>query len=76
MVKPVLAALAGAVMVLSGYVCADAFGDGMSFGKGQQGTGTNAIKNFKPEEVIPDYTARPPETGYYGGVTSPGPVRG
>ncbi|MEG5888114.1 type-F conjugative transfer system mating-pair stabilization protein TraN [Enterobacter ludwigii] len=72
MAKPLSAVIAGATLVLSGYVGADAFGDGMSFGKGQQGTGTEAIKNFKPEEVIPDYTARPPETGYYGGVTSPG----
>lgn len=72
MAKSILAAFAGAALIFSGSVCADAFGDGMSFGKGQQSTGTNAIKNFKPEEVIPDYTTRPSETGYYGGVTSSG----
>lgn len=72
MIKPLLTILAGMVLVFAGYACADAFSDGMSYGKGQQSTGTNAIKNFKPEETIPGYTANPSETGYYGGVTSPG----
>ena len=72
MAKPVLAVLAGAVLLLAGYAGADVFSDGMSFGKGQQSTGTNAISNFNPEETLPNYTANPPETGYYGGVTSPG----
>jgi conjugal transfer mating pair stabilization protein TraN len=72
MAKSLFAAIAGAMLVFSGYAAADAFSEGMSYGKGQQSTGTNAIKNFKPEETIPGYTASPPETGYYGGVTSPG----
>lgn len=72
MAKPLLGAVAAVALVISGYVGADAFSDGMSYGKGQQSTGTNAIKDFKPEEVIPGYTANPPETGYYGGVTSSG----
>ncbi|MDZ7324879.1 type-F conjugative transfer system mating-pair stabilization protein TraN [Kosakonia sacchari] len=72
MANPLLAAITGAALVISGYAAADAFSDGMSYGKGQQSTGTNAIKNFSPEEVIPGYTATPPETGYYGGVTSSG----
>lgn len=72
MAKPILGAVAAVALVISGYVGADAFSDGMSYGKGQQSTGTNAIKDFKPEEVIPGYTANPPETGYYGGVTSSG----
>ncbi|EPZ8357900.1 type-F conjugative transfer system mating-pair stabilization protein TraN [Enterobacter hormaechei] len=72
MAKSVLTALAGVALLLAGYAGADAFSDGMSFGKGQQSTGTNAISNFNPEETLPDYTANPPETGYYGGVTSSG----
>ncbi|WP_312156797.1 type-F conjugative transfer system mating-pair stabilization protein TraN [Lelliottia nimipressuralis] len=72
MAKSWLCVVAGMAFVLAGYACADAFSDGMSYGKGQQSTGTNAIKNFSPEEVIPGYTANPPETGYYGGVTSSG----
>lgn len=64
--------MGGVVLVFAGYACADAFSDGMSYGKGQQTTGTNAIQNFKPATVIPGYSATPPEAGYYGGVTSPG----
>ena len=72
MAKSWLCVVAGMAFVFAGYAGADAFSDGMSYGKGQQSTGTNAIKNFSPEEVIPGYTATPPETGYYGGVTSSG----
>lgn len=72
MAKAWLSILTGMLLIFSGYVCADAFSDGMSWGKAQQSTGTDAIKNFNPEETIPGYTANPSETGYYGGVTSSG----
>lgn len=72
MAKSWFYAVAGMALVFAGYAGADAFSDGMSYGKGQQSTGTNAINNFQPEAVIPGYTANPPQTSYYGGVTSSG----
>lgn len=48
----------------------DAFNAGASFGKGNVSQGTGTLKN--PGTVtgaIPGYTANPPQSGYYGGVT-------
>ncbi|MCU6222961.1 conjugal transfer protein TraN [Morganella morganii] len=41
---------------------------GSRFAREQKGQGTGAIQTMKPEEMIPGYTANPPESGYYGGV--------
>mgnify|MGYP004704771861 CR=1 FL=1 len=69
--KPVIFLLA---LLASGLVRADANQDawsaGAGFGKGQASQGTSSLKN--PGTVqgsIPGYTASPPETGYYGGVS-------
>ncbi|HAX5209989.1 TPA: type-F conjugative transfer system mating-pair stabilization protein TraN [Escherichia coli] len=53
-------------------VANDQFNQGMNLGSQSQGQGTSAIQGFKPAEVIPGYTDSPPESGYYGGVTSSG----
>lgn len=48
----------------------DAFNAGTSFGKANASQGTGSLKN--PGAVtgaIPGYTANPPQSGYYGGVT-------
>ncbi|WP_376782080.1 MULTISPECIES: type-F conjugative transfer system mating-pair stabilization protein TraN [Pseudescherichia] len=48
----------------------DAFNAGASFGKGSAGQGTGSLAN--PGGVtgaIPGYSANPPQSGYYGGVT-------
>jgi len=48
----------------------DAFNAGSSFGKANASQGTGSLKN--PGAVtgaIPGYTANPPQSGYYGGVT-------
>lgn len=48
----------------------DAFNAGTSFGKANASQGTGSLKN--PGTVtgaIPGYTANPPQSGYYGGVT-------
>ncbi|EBC4088826.1 type-F conjugative transfer system mating-pair stabilization protein TraN [Salmonella enterica] len=50
----------------------DQFNQGMQQGNANKGQGASAIQGFKPAEVIPGYTDSPPESGYYGGVTSSG----
>ncbi|EKZ6372646.1 type-F conjugative transfer system mating-pair stabilization protein TraN [Klebsiella aerogenes] len=50
----------------------DQFNQGMHLGSQNKGQGASAIKGFNPAEVIPGYTDSPPESGYYGGVTSSG----
>ncbi|WP_300002462.1 type-F conjugative transfer system mating-pair stabilization protein TraN [uncultured Cedecea sp.] len=37
-----------------------------------QGSGINALKNFKGEDILPNYNPNPDATQYYGGVTSSG----
>lgn len=61
-VLPLLCAIAFPVTVFGDY---DA---GSRFAHEQKGQGTGAIQTMKPEEMIPGYTANPPEGGYYGGV--------
>ncbi|MDN4366665.1 conjugal transfer protein TraN, partial [Citrobacter portucalensis] len=41
-------------------------------GNASKGQGAGAIQGFNPAEAIPGYTDSPPESGYYGGVTSSG----
>lgn len=53
-------------------VANDQFNQGMQQGSANKGQGASAIQGFKPAEVIPGYTDSPPESGYYGGVTSSG----
>lgn len=61
-VLPLLCAIAFPVTVFGDY---DA---GSRFAHEQKGQGTGTMQNMKPEEMIPGYTANPPEGGYYGGV--------
>ncbi|HGH3389774.1 TPA: type-F conjugative transfer system mating-pair stabilization protein TraN [Citrobacter freundii] len=56
----------------SPLVANDQFNQGMNLGSQNKGQGTSAIQGFNPAEVIPGYTDSPPESGYYGGVTSSG----
>ncbi|WP_259053215.1 type-F conjugative transfer system mating-pair stabilization protein TraN [Klebsiella sp. BIGb0407] len=37
-----------------------------------QGSGMNTLKNFKGDDIIPNYNPNPDATQYYGGVTSSG----
>lgn len=50
----------------------DQFNQGMQQGKANKEQGASAIQGFNPAEAIPGYTDSPPESGYYGGVTSSG----
>lgn len=50
----------------------DQFNQGMQQGNASKGLGASVIQGFNPAEVIPGYTSSPPESGYYGGVTSSG----
>ncbi|WP_265494756.1 conjugal transfer protein TraN [Providencia heimbachae] len=43
---------------------------GSEFASGLKNQGSEALKNTNPTNVIPNYTANPAESGYYGGVTS------
>ncbi|HDU8655901.1 TPA: type-F conjugative transfer system mating-pair stabilization protein TraN [Morganella morganii subsp. morganii] len=61
-VLPLLCAIVFPVTVFGDY---DA---GSRFAHEQKGKGTGTMQNMKPEEMIPGYTANPPEGGYYGGV--------
>lgn len=68
---PLLIAAASFCLVTP-LVANDQFNQGMQQGSASKGQGASAIQGFKPAEVIPGYTGSPPESGYYGGVTSSG----
>lgn len=53
-------------------IASEQFIQGMQQGKAYKDQGADAIQGFKPAEVLPGYTASPSESGYYGGITSPG----
>ncbi|CND01027.1 conjugal transfer mating pair stabilization protein TraN [Yersinia intermedia] len=50
----------------------DQYNDGANWASQNKGQGSGAVSGFDPTGALPGYTASPPETGYYGGVTSPG----
>ncbi|ECA0362731.1 type-F conjugative transfer system mating-pair stabilization protein TraN [Salmonella enterica subsp. enterica serovar Tchad] len=60
------------VFMVQPLIANEQFNQGMQQGKAHKGQGADAIQGFKPADVIPGYTASPSESGYYGGVTSPG----
>lgn len=64
--------LAASFCPVQPLVANDQFNQGMQQGSANKGQGANAIQGFKPAELIPGYTDSPPESGYYGGVTSSG----
>lgn len=64
--------LAASFCSVQPLVANDQFNQGMQQGSANKGQGASAIQGFKPAEVIPGYTDSPPESGYYGGVTSSG----
>lgn len=56
--------------VLSGSSMAnDDYNAGSRYASGIKGQGTSAISNMDPAASIPGYTASPPQSGRYGGVT-------
>lgn len=50
----------------------DDYKAGSQFASGLKNQGPNTLSNTKPNEIIPNYTPNPSESGYYGGVTSGG----
>lgn len=68
---PLLMAMASFCLVQP-LVANDQFNQGMQQGNASKGQGAGAIQGFNPAEAIPGYTDSPPESGYYGGVTSSG----
>ena len=60
------------VGALSFGVAANDYKAGSEFASGLKNKGTETIKNTNPADIIPNYTANPAESGYYGGVTSGG----
>ncbi|MEH3217771.1 type-F conjugative transfer system mating-pair stabilization protein TraN [Escherichia coli] len=64
--------LAASFCLVQPLVANEQFNQGMNLSSQNKGQGASAIQGFNPAEVIPGYTNSPPESGYYGGVTSPG----
>ena len=67
--KRLLIALCGVGALSLGGASND-YKTGSEFASGLKNTGTDTIKNTNPADIIPNYTANPSESGYYGGVTS------
>ncbi len=60
---------------LSLHAMADSDSDykaGSDFAKQIKGQGESSLTNFNPSATLPNYTASPSETKYYGGVTATG----
>ncbi|HHR5913968.1 TPA: conjugal transfer protein TraN [Providencia alcalifaciens] len=51
-------------------LAADDYKAGSQFANGLKSMGTDTMKNTNPANIIPNYTANPSESDYYGGVTS------
>ncbi|EUD04184.1 conjugal transfer mating pair stabilization protein TraN family protein [Providencia alcalifaciens RIMD 1656011] len=49
---------------------ADDYKAGSQFASGLKNQGSSTLSNTKLNEIIPNYTPNPSESGYYGGVTS------
>lgn len=64
--------LAASFCLVQPLVANEQFNQGMNLSSQNKGQGASAIQGFNPAEVIPGYTDSPPESGYYGGVTSSG----
>lgn len=67
-------AVAGVMIMLMLTGSSRANGDydaGSQYAGSVQSKGTQALTNFKPADSLPNYNARPSESGYYGGVTTP-----
>ncbi|EJF7711628.1 conjugal transfer protein TraN [Providencia rettgeri] len=67
--KRLLIALCGMGALSLGFAAND-YKAGSEFASGLKNKGTDTIKNTNPANIIPNYTANPSESGYYGGVTS------
>ncbi|MEY0665230.1 conjugal transfer protein TraN [Providencia rettgeri] len=67
--KRLLIALCGVGALSLGFAAND-YKAGSEFASGLKNKGTDTIKNTNPANIIPNYTANPSESGYYGGVTS------
>ncbi|HHE8321661.1 TPA: conjugal transfer protein TraN, partial [Providencia rettgeri] len=67
--KRLLIALCGVGALSLGFAAND-YKAGSEFANSLKNTGTDTIKNTNPANIIPNYTANPSESGYYGGVTS------
>lgn len=64
--------LGGIVLLSTSSLASDKYQPGKQFADSLKGSGVGHLQGFKPEVVIPNYNANPPETGHYGGVTSSG----
>lgn len=76
MKKGLITALSGGILVLGllGVISTqanDEYNQGAGYAREIEGKGTHALKDFKPGEVLPNYTESPTEKNYYGGVTTP-----
>jgi len=72
---PAVSLLALLALTFSAYARADAdaqYKAGSDFAKQIKGQGESSLSNFNPSATLPDYTASPAETKYYGGVTATG----
>ncbi|MGV2934821.1 conjugal transfer protein TraN, partial [Providencia sp. AGC89] len=67
--KRLLIALWGVGALSLGFAGND-YKAGSEFASDLKNKGTDTIKNTNPTNIIPNYTANPSESGYYGGVTS------
>lgn len=64
--------LSGIVLLSVSSLASDKYQPGKQFADSLKGSGVGHLQGFKPETVIPNYNANPPETGHYGGVTASG----
>ncbi|HGN0870233.1 conjugal transfer protein TraN [Providencia sp. JUb39] len=60
----------GCVLLAAVSMAADDYKTGSQFASGLKNQGSNTLSHTKPNEIIPNYTPNPSESGYYGGVTS------
>nr|ULG18369.1 conjugal transfer protein TraN [Serratia proteamaculans] len=70
-ILPLLAAVVAGFLVFP-LTANDQYNDGANWASQNKGQGSGAVSGFDPAGALPGYTASPPESGYYGGVTSPG----
>ncbi|HEL7976688.1 TPA: type-F conjugative transfer system mating-pair stabilization protein TraN [Escherichia coli] len=72
--KPLLLMLlcTGSVLLSGVSGANEYFNAGTSWGSQNKGQGSSAVSGFDPAASLPEYTENPPETSYYGGVTSSG----
>jgi conjugal transfer mating pair stabilization protein TraN len=70
-ILPLLAAGVTGLLILP-LAANDQYNNGADWASQHKGQGSGSVTGFDPAGSLPGYTSSPSESGYYGGVTSPG----